>query len=172
MLGLGVYAALMKAQGRPLAFPATQAAFEARLSYTGADLLARAMLWAATSPTARGQDFNVANGDEFSWSEVWPAFARAFGMAPAGPEPRALREEMPALAGLWRELARREGLAQHELSALVDWHFMDATLALGWDQTMALDKLRRHGFGDTVDTPAMILNILAEYRRQGILPAP
>lgn len=170
MLGLGVYAALTRAQGKPLSFPSTQAAFEARLTVTNADLLTRAMLWAATDPAAQDQDFNVANGDTFSWREVWPVYARAFGMEPAGPQPRALCEEMPALAEPWRELARREGLAYDELSTLVDWHFMDATLALGWDQTMSLDKLRRHGFGDAVDTSAMILDILTAYRHQGILP--
>lgn len=171
MLGMGVYAALRKAQGLPLAFPASAAAFDARLTYTGADLLARAMRWAATDPSARDQDFNVANGDVFSWRQVWPAFAQAFGMEPAQPRPCRLSEEMPALAACWKSLAQQQGLVQDDLAALVDWHFMDATLALAWDQTLALDKLRGHGFAEAVDTPAMILDILARYRQQRILPA-
>ncbi len=172
MLGMAVYAQLMKEQGLPLAFPGSQAAFDARLTYTSADLLARAMLWAATDPAARDEDFNVANGDVFSWSQVWPAVAAAFGMEAAPPRPQALRDTMPPLADLWSRVVQRDALVSYALPALVDWNFMDATLALAWEQTMSLGKLRRHGFGETVDTPAMILEIIQAYRRLRILPAP
>ncbi len=170
MLGIGVYAALAKEQGLPLCFPASQASFNARLSYTNAQLLARAMAWAATSPRARNQDFNIANGDTFSWQDIWPALAQSFGMQVGPPSPRQLSTEMPALSRVWHRLAQREGLTAHELAPLVDWSFMDATLALQWAQTMALEKIHQHGFTTTVDTPTMVLDILANYRRAGILP--
>ena len=82
----------------------------------------------------------------------------------------AVRNDDLRLTRTLRNLANALKYAFDELSTLVDWHFMDATLALGWDQTMSLDKLRRHGFGDAVDTSAMILDILTAYRHQGILP--
>jgi hypothetical protein len=108
----------------------------------------------------------------FSWSQVWPAVAAAFGMEAAPPRPQALRDTMPPLAGLWSRVVQRDALVPNALPALVDWNFMDATLALAWEQTMSLEKLRRHGFGETVDTPAMILEIIQAYRRLRILPAP
>ena len=171
MLGMAVYAQLLKEQGVPLAFPGSQAAFDARLTYTSADLLARAMLWAATHEAARDEDFNVANGDVFSWAQVWPAFAAAFGMEAAPPRPQALRDTMPQLSSLWSQIVQRNALVPNALPAMVDWNFMDATLALGWEQTMSLEKLRRHGFAETVNTPSMIQEIVQAYRDLRILPS-
>lgn len=171
MLGMGVYAAVMRALGRPLAFPASQAAFDARLTYTDAGLLARAMAWAATAPAARDEDFNVANGDTFSWRNVWPAIAEAFGMRAAPPQPISLAEEMPRHRSVWARLAEAGGLAQPDIGKLVDWHFMDATLALQWDQTMSLEKLRARGFVAQVESRGMILDILRQYRQCRVLPA-
>lgn len=92
-------------------------------------------------------------------------------MEPAPPKALALAQAMPRMAEAWRALAAREGLAQQDLAALVDWNFMDATLALEWPQIMSVEKLHRFGFGETVDTPKMIAGIIEAYRNERILPA-
>src|SRR5579862_6227381 len=60
---IGVYAAVERERGRSLRFPGgpprVQEAVDARL-------LARALDWAAMAPEARGEIFNVTNGDVFS----------------------------------------------------------------------------------------------------------
>lgn len=171
MLGIGAFAALAAEHGANVPFPASVAAFDARLTYTGADLLARAMRWAATAETARNEDFNVANGDVFRWCDVWPMVASRFG-ASAGPAtPLRLSVEMPDRAQAWRDLSRRHDLAVSDLARLVDWHFMDASLALEWDQVMSTEKIRAAGFGETADTPAMIDALMREYQRRAILPS-
>lgn len=170
MLGMGAYAALAAGRGDTVAFPASAAAFEARLTYTSAELLARAMRWAALDERACNQDFNVANGDTFRWCDVWPAVASSFGATAGAAAPVRLSEAMPRRAGEWRELSSRRGLAASDLTRLVDWHFMDASLALEWDQVMSTEKLAAAGFGQTVDTPAMIDSLLREYQRRAILP--
>ena len=50
---LGAYAAILKAQGRPLDFPGPQGSFDAALNITDVRLLCRAMEWAATEPLSR-----------------------------------------------------------------------------------------------------------------------
>ncbi len=47
---------------------------------TDAKLLARQLLWAATTPAAANQDFNVVNGDVFRWSWMWGRLAGWFGI--------------------------------------------------------------------------------------------
>lgn len=170
MLGMAAHATLAGAAGATLAFPGSEAAFRARLNYTDAELLAAAMVWAADAPAARDQVFNVANGDGFSWQDVWADFAARFGCTTAPPRPTQLHREMPAQAARWRDLAVRHGLREADLARLVDWHFMDATLALGWDQLMSLDRLRASGFVRSVSTPAMIDRIIDGYRRLNVLP--
>jgi len=170
MLGMGAFAALAAGRGTHVLFPSSVAAFEARLTYTSADLLARAMRWAATAESARNQDFNVANGDEFRWCDVWPMVASLFGAA-AGPATRVrLSWEIPGRAQDWQDLSSRHHLAVSDITRLVDWHFVDASLALEWDQVMSTEKIRAAGFDEAVDTPAMIGALLREYQRQAILP--
>src|SRR5690606_1197698 len=74
LLAIGVYAALERAAGRPLAFPGPS--YQHRvMEAVDCDLLARALVWAATDRAAWGGTFNVTNGDTFSWPHVWPAIA-------------------------------------------------------------------------------------------------
>jgi nucleoside-diphosphate-sugar epimerase len=170
MLGLGVYGALMRETGRPLRYPGTARAFEARLTYTDAGLLARAMHWIATTPGAGDQDFNVANGDEFSWQELWPALADYFGVEAGPPGVADFVPHMHALEPVWRDLCRRHDLDARDYPSLVDWSFVRNSLALEWDQVMSTDKLARFGFPDQTSSPAMVFRILDEYRGLGLIP--
>jgi nucleoside-diphosphate-sugar epimerase len=65
---LGVLAAIQRERGEPLRFPGgapciTQA--------TDADLLARAIVWAAEDPACANETFNIANGDVMVWQEIF-----------------------------------------------------------------------------------------------------
>ena len=95
---IGVYAALRKQRGEPLAFPGGLGPV---LEAVDADLLARAIDWAGSSPEARNEIFNVTNGDVFDWRDVWPAIADSLGMEVGEPAPERLGESMPARAAEW-----------------------------------------------------------------------
>ena len=95
---IGVYAALLGDSAHPLWFPGGAASVSEAVD---ADLLARALAWAATSPAAADEIFNVTNGDVFSWPDVWPAIADALGMEPGGNRPLSLSTEMPKRAAQW-----------------------------------------------------------------------
>src|SRR4051794_40055705 len=82
---LAVYAAISAELGVPLRFPGRPGAYHALLELTDAGLLAEATVWAATEPRAGGQAFNIANGDLFRWSRMWPAVADSFGIEVAPP---------------------------------------------------------------------------------------
>ena len=65
---------------------------------TDAGVLAEQMLWAATTPAAHNQAFNIANGDVFRWRWMWPRLAAALGVEPVGFDeaPRPLEQQMAA----------------------------------------------------------------------------
>ncbi len=73
---LGVYAAMMREQGRALDYPGGAARVSQAVDV---DLLARAIAWAGEAEAARNEAFNVTNGDVFTWENVWPAIADALG---------------------------------------------------------------------------------------------
>lgn len=80
---LTVYATLCKHTGQPFVFPGSAAQWESLTDMTDARRLARHLEWAATSPNARNEDFNVVNGDVFRWKWLWPRLAEYFGVEAA-----------------------------------------------------------------------------------------
>ena len=68
---LAVYASLCRELGRPFRFPGSQAQWDGLTDMTSASQLARHLLWAAETPAAANQAFNVVNGDVFRWSWMW-----------------------------------------------------------------------------------------------------
>ena len=60
---IAIYAVLTKALGEPLHFPGRVEAFDAVYQCTEAALLAPGMVWAATSPAAADEPFNLTNGN-------------------------------------------------------------------------------------------------------------
>ena len=76
---IGVYAAICGALGQPMRFPGGAPCFQEAVD---ARLLAKAILWAGREPRCRGETYNIANGDCFSWPTLWPGFAARLGVEP------------------------------------------------------------------------------------------
>ena len=92
---------------------------------TDARLLARQVLWAATTPAAADMAFNVVNGDVFRWRRMWSRIAEWFGLEPAEfdgkmlPLAQQMKDGAPACAAL----ARKHGLAEPDFDRLASpWH--------------------------------------------------
>ena len=135
-----------------------------------AEQFAEAAAWAAVTPQAAGEVFNVANGDPTRWSHLWPAFGDYFGVPAGGPRPIPLSSFMPELAPLWRDMAAKHGLAQPELGSLVNWGFLEFMFAIEYDLVLALGKIRRAGFTRHPDTTEGFFKRFDEYRRARIIP--
>ena len=173
---LGAWAAVRAARGQAFSFPGGPGYI---LEAVDADLIARALVWAADSPRARGETFNITNGDVFTWPNVWPAIAEALGVPVGPPERAVLAEALPAAAGLWRDVATRLGLAEPSLDALIgrSHHYADFTFATHARRDPApaivsTIKLRQAGFAECCDTEDMFRAQIAALQRRRLLPEP
>ena len=77
---LAVYASICREIGRPFTFPGSTVQWNGLTDMTDARLLAKHLLWAATTPAAANEAFNVVNGDVFRWNWMWGQIARWFGI--------------------------------------------------------------------------------------------
>jgi len=177
---IGVYAALLKAEGQPLHFPGGG---DTILEAVDADLLSRVVDWAGTSSTARNQVFNVTNGDVFTWRGVWPAIASALGMAVGEDRPASLAATLGWRGDDWDALRQAHGLAAPDLAAFVGegFHYADFTMAYGRPHApgqiagaalVSTVKLRQAGFGEAVDTEAMFRRLFRTFQDARLLPNP
>jgi nucleoside-diphosphate-sugar epimerase len=167
---LGAYGAICKELGVPLDYPGTVASFQKLGEVTSCALLARAMMFMATSPGARNEAFNVTNGDVFRWQNAWPKLAHFFGVAPGEPRPLLLAEWMADKKPVWQRIVARHGLAGRRLEDVAVWAFGDFVFRPDYDIISSTTKLRCAGFHEMIDTEEMLLQMLAAYREARIIP--
>jgi len=170
LLGVAVLAALARERGEPLCFPGTAASARSLIQVTDTRLLGQAAEWAAMSPAARDEIFNVTNGDVFRWEHMWPLIAGAFGVPAGDIVPARLVEVMPRREPEWDALVARHGLVPVPLAELVDWRFMDAMLGMPYDLITSTIKIRRAGFADCIDSGDMFLELFDDLRRRRYVP--
>jgi hypothetical protein len=172
---LGVYASLERERGRSLSFPGGPPAVHEAVD---ARLLARALAWAADAPAARGETFNITNGDVYCWHDVWPSIAAVFDMDVGEPHPHLLAETMPGRGDEWAALVDRHGLrSPRDLGAFVggSWAYADILFgAVGRGRALpallSTVKLRQAGFPDCVDTEDMLREWLLRFQDRRLLP--
>jgi nucleoside-diphosphate-sugar epimerase len=169
---LAVYATLCRETGRPFAFPGSSAQWSGLTDMTDARQLARQLLWAAENEVAHNQAFNIVNGDVFRWQWMWSRIASWFGLeaAPFDGTPRPLEEQMADDAGLWRDIAEREGLAEPDLVRLASpWH-TDADLGRPIEVVTDMSKSRRLGFSGYQPTDDAFFALFERLRADRLIP--
>ncbi len=169
---LAVYATLCRETGRPFQFPGSAAQWNGLTDMTDARQLARHLLWAATTPAAANEDFNIVNGDIFRWSWMWGRIADWFGItaAPFDGVVRPLEKQMAGDADLWRRIAVRDGLAEPDLARLTSpWH-TDADLGRPIEVVTDMSKSRRLGFTAYQPTDDAFFELFAELRADRLIP--
>lgn len=152
LMALVAYAAICAETNVPLRFPGTARAYETLYQVSDAELLARATRWAGGADAARGEIFNLTNGDVFRWRQLWPVLAGAFGLELAAPQPLDLVAHMRGKGPVWDERVRRRGLPATAWPDVVDWRFAAFILRSEHTNISNTTKLRRAGFVECYDT--------------------
>lgn len=167
---IAVYASISRELGIPLRFPGKPGAYTSLIEMTDADLLAKAAVFAATSPDTRNQAFNITNGDMFRWSSMWPKIAAFFDLEVAPPLPMSLTQVMADKAELWSRMIDRYDLVPTAYSDVSSWEFGDFVFAWDYDVIADASKSRRAGFHEYVQTEEMFLRIFQDLRDRRLIP--
>jgi nucleoside-diphosphate-sugar epimerase len=171
---LGVYAAMLREQGRALDYPGGAARVSQAVDV---DLLARAIGWAGEADAARNEAFNVTNGDVFTWENVWPAIADALDMKPGIAAPLSLAQTYPQWIAPWEALRRKYDLISPGLEAFVGLSFQYADYSMRYGQTqsgppsiVSTVKINKCGFTEMMDTEDMFRKWFRSARASRLLP--
>jgi nucleoside-diphosphate-sugar epimerase len=171
---LGVYAAFMRERGLPLHYPGGPARVG---QVVDAGLLARCIAWAGEAQSAFNGTFNVANGDIYTWLNVWPAIARACRMFPGEPVPMSLEKEILPCEEEWARIRAKHGLVSPGLKAFIGQSFEYADYQMGYGRTQpappsfsSTNKLHDAGFHEVMDSEEMFAKWFGEFSRRRLLP--
>jgi nucleoside-diphosphate-sugar epimerase len=170
---LGAHAAVMRERGPILPYPGGA---ERVSQAVDADLLARAIAWAGDTPVARGETFNITNGDVFTWPNIWPAIAEAVGMQPAPDEPFLLQSLGSAD---WDRVRQRHGLISPALTDFVGLSLEYADYQMRYGHTepgppaiVSTIKIAEAGFHEVLDTEIMFRKWFKLFQQKRLLPPP
>ena len=171
---LAVYAVLCRERGEVFRFPGSREQWNSLADVTDARLLAEHLRWAAVTPAARDQAFNVVNGDVFRWRWLWPQLAGYFGVEWAGPPelgaPDALEPRMGWAAEAWRSLAEKHGLRETEVDRLASWWHTDGDLGRTLECVNDMSKSRRLGFVVYQETVQSFFDLFERMRAERLIP--
>jgi nucleoside-diphosphate-sugar epimerase len=169
---LAVYATICRETGRPFRFPGVDMQWNGLTDMTDATLLGRHLLWAATTPSAANQDFNVVNGDVFRWKWMWSRIAEWFGIEPAPFDGtvQPLETQMANDAEIWHGIAGKNGLVEPDIHRLVSpWH-TDADLGRPIEVVTDMGKSRRLGFLEYQPTDDAFFALFEKLRADRLIP--
>jgi nucleoside-diphosphate-sugar epimerase len=170
---IGAYAAIRREKGEPFGFPGGPSfVWEA----ADADLVAEAMVWAAQSPQAANEAFNITNGDVFEWRSAWPAIAKTLGVK-AGPDMQTgVAAYLNENASVWDRIVAKYNLRSKSLRELVGQGDQHADFAFAFGAQagprafVSTIKLRQAGFTRTIDTERSFCNALQSLIDNKFLP--
>jgi nucleoside-diphosphate-sugar epimerase len=175
---IATYAALQKAEGKPLAWPGGKTG---PIDGIDARLLARAFEWATTAESARNEVFNITNGDVFVWENVWESIACAMdmeiGIDSSHVDHQRLQEIMPPKAARWDALVAKHALRAPGLMEFVgdSYFYVDMLFNTGRFERpppsmLSTIKLRQAGFAECVDTEDTFVEWIEWLRQERFLP--
>lgn len=169
---LAVYASLSKETGRPFRFPGSAAQWNGISDVTDARLLAAHLVWAATTPAAHNQAFNVANGDVFRWSWLWKQLAGYFGVDPVSFDGtiHPLETEIANDGPLWQTITQKHQLREPDLDRLASaWH-TDLDLGRPLEVMTDMAKSRKLGFTAYQETRESFFDLFNRLRAAKLIP--
>jgi nucleoside-diphosphate-sugar epimerase len=169
---LAVYGSICRETARPFVFPGSPEQYEGVTDVTDARLLARQLEWAATTPAAANEAFNIVNGDVFRWKRMWGALADGIGVE-AAPYPgyaTPLQEQMRDAGPVWDSIVAQHGLSPFALETLASWWHTDADLGRTIETFTDMGRSRRLGFTGVQDTETSFTDLFARLRVERIVP--
>jgi nucleoside-diphosphate-sugar epimerase len=172
---IGVYAAIRREKGEPFSFPGGPSfVWES----ADADLVADVMVWAAESPQAANEAFNITNGDVFEWRSVWPSLAETLGVETGPDMPMSVAAYIEKNADVWTQIVAKYGLRSRNLRELVGYGDQHADFAFAYGAPagprafVSTIKLRQAGFTKTIDTEQAFRTALRSLIDRKLLPPP
>lgn len=169
---LAVYATICKATGRPFVFPGSRVQWDSLTDMTDARQLAQQQLWAATTPEAANQAFNITNGDVFRWSWMWGQIADYFGLQAADfpAQPAPLEKQMADDQKAWTDIVSKHQLKEGDINRLISpWH-TDADLGRPIEVVTDMSKSRKLGFTAFKASDDAFFEVFEKLRSERLIP--
>jgi nucleoside-diphosphate-sugar epimerase len=167
---IAVYAAICKELRLPFRFPGSSTAYGRIMEMTDAELLAKAMVWAALNELCDGDAFNITNGGFDRWEYLWPRLAQLLQMEYAPPQRLPLATFMSDKEPLWQAMLSKYNLLAYSFQEAAAWPFAEAIFNIEYDVMSDTTKSHLYGFHEFVDNEEMLTRLLTQFQQMRFIP--
>lgn len=169
---LAVYASICKETGRKLIWPGSSAQWNGISDVTDARILAKQLVWAATTEEAKNTAFNITNGDVFRWKWLWYRLSEYFGVEAVGfeNEIKPLEKEMQNDQEIWSTIVQKYNLKEENIKRLSSaWH-TDLDLGRPLEVMTDMTNSRKAGFREFQNTEESFFDLFKKLKEENIIP--
>ncbi len=169
---LAFYGSICKETGRKFIWPGSSAQWNGISDVTDARILAKQLVWAATTEEAKNTAFNITNGDIFRWKWLWYRLAEYFGVEAVGfeNEIRPLEKEMLNDQEIWSEIVQKYNLKEENIERLSSpWH-TDLDLGRPLEVMTDMTNSRKAGFKEFQNTEDSFFELFKKLKEENIIP--
>ena len=169
---LAVYASICKETGRKMIWPGSSEQWNGLSDVTDARILAKQLVWASTTDSAKNTAFNIANGDVFRWKWLWYRLADYFGIEAVGFEGiiKPLEKEMENAQEIWKNISQKYQLKEENLQRLSSaWH-TDLDLGRPLEVMTDMTNSRSLGFNEYQNTEKSFFEVFEKLKAEKIIP--
>lgn len=169
---LAVYASICKETGSKFIWNGSSAQWNGISDVTDARILAKQLVWAATTEEAKNKAFNITNGDIFRWKWLWFRLADYFGIEATGfeNEIRPLEIEMQGKQEIWSQIVKKYNLKEEKLERLSSaWH-TDLDLGRPLEVMTDMTNSRKAGFKEFQNTEESFFDLFKKLKEEKIIP--
>ncbi|GAA5087773.1 SDR family oxidoreductase [Chryseobacterium ginsengisoli] len=169
---LAVYASICKETGRKFIWPGSFEQWNGISDVTDARILAKQLVWASTTESARNTAFNITNGDVFRWKWLWKGLADWFEIEAVDfeNEIRPLEKEMENDQEIWKEIAQKYSLKEENLNRLSSaWH-TDLDLGRPLEVMCDMTNSRNLGFNEYQNTERSFIDVFERLKAEKMIP--
>jgi nucleoside-diphosphate-sugar epimerase len=167
---IAAYAAIQRERGKPLDFPGPVETYFKKSQATTATLLGKCAVWAVQSEAAANKDFNITNGDTFSWRNLWPRIAQLFNMPLGDPGRTNFTAEFDGAQAVWQHLAAKHQLVHQHIDEIASATYGDGLFSCSWDDVSSLEAIRNAGWNESLDSESEFLEIIRALQQAKVAP--
>lgn len=180
-----LYFLICKELGEEARMPTNQLYWTNTDDCSDAGLIAEFTIWASTNPSCANQEFNLVNGDHFTWRYMWPRLAQYLGAKasseqkfdkppPKEGEPQqelSLLEWSKDKRPVWDSLCEKAGVPEAKVTFdSATWAYQDWVFMRSWSATLSMTKARKFGWKGYKDSYESITECFDKFRALKQIP--
>ena len=167
---VALYFSLQAYLGAEAVFPGSSILYNNRQHMSSATCIAEFSLFMATNPKAANEAFNIVDGVDTTFRDVWEYLGQLFGVkVVVGEHKETLEFYTKDKSPLWHELCRTHGGNENAWN-WATWDFVDGICMRDFPADVSMEKAKQFGWTRTFDTKEELKKIVLAMQSENALP--